>query len=491
MRALVIAVVALATFLPALGNGLLGDDVLLLEHRLEARHASGFSRFFTESYWGDLHDSGLYRPLSLAVLGLQRSAFGTDPVPYRVANLVLHAVCSLLVLALLVRILPVAGAFAGTLLFAAHPIHAEAVATIYGQQDLLAALFALAAALAVTAHPSAGVLSVPVVLGGCFWLLSLLSKEQAILLPLFFPILRLGQLPSVSHHPRISPRELAMVVPLGCYLLLRVHALGFDAVPMGAASIAQDYPLWARINLVVVTVGTYLRLLVLPWGQTTYYGHLRDSLFGVPAIELFTILVAVLLMGILRRPLGHRLVLQSGALLGVTLLPVANILPIGVVVAERCLYLPVAALSVLGGAAYLIFSRTKARVAVGALSTSVLVGMLLSARVAARWRTPLVHWETTASDHPRSAGAHARFALLLLYAAEQESAPLDLAMLEQAQAAIDSALSINERLADGWHARGRLALLRRDCSAAIPALERALDIRPGDRELAQLLSRCR
>jgi tetratricopeptide (TPR) repeat protein len=80
---------------------------------------------------------------------------------------------------------------------------------------------------------------------------------------------------------------------------------------------------------------------------------------------------------------------------------------------------------------------------------------------------------------------------LLLYAAEQESGPLDLAMLEQAEAAIDRALSINERLADGWHARGRLALLRRDCSAAIPALERALDLRPGDRELAELLSRCR
>ena len=491
MRALVIAAVAIATFLPALGNGLLGDDVLLLEQRLEEGRASGTGWFFTESYWGNLHQSGLYRPLSLLLLSVQHSAFGTNPVPYRLVNLVLHGICSLLVFALLLRLLTCAGAFAGALLFAAHPIHAEAVITIYGQQDVLAALFGVASALAITTRPSAGVLSIPVLLGGCFWLLSLLWKEQGILLPLFFPILRMGQQPWALRDLRISARDLAMAVPLCCYLLLRLQALGPEAVPMGAASVAEGYPFWARVNLVLVTVGTYFRLLVLPWGQTTYYGHLRDSLFGVPAIQLLTVVGAVLLLRILQQPLGRRVVLQASALLLLTLLPVSNLLPIGVVVAERCLYLPVAALSVLVGAAYLAWSRIRPGPAAVTLCAIVLGGMMLSARVAARWSTPLNHWETTASDHPRSAGAHARFALLQLYAAAQEPAPPDPAALDRAETAIDQALSINERLPDAWHARGLLALLRGDCSTAVPALERARALRPGDKEIAELTARCR
>jgi protein O-mannosyl-transferase len=463
----------------------------LLEQRLGEGRASNHGRFFTESYWGDLQQSGLYRPFSLACLSVQRSAFGTNPAPYRLVSLLLHAICCLLVFALLLRLLPLAGAFAGALLFAAHPIHAEAVTTIYGQQDLLGALFGLAAVLAATAPQSTRVIGVPVVVGGCCWLLSLLSKEQGILLPLFFPILRMGQRRWDRRNITFSGRELAMAVPLGCYLLLRLQALGPDVVPTGAASVAHGYPLWARVNLVIVSVGTYLRLLVIPWGQTTYYGHLRDSLFGVPTIEALTVLGAFLLLGILQRSLGRRVVLQASALLLLTLLPVANLLPIGVVVAERCLYLPVAAVSVLAGAAYLATSRIRPRVAVGAVCAIVLAGVMLSGRVAARWRTPLRHWETTASDHPRSAAAHARVALLQLYAVEQEAGPPDLPTLQRIEDSIDRALSINERQPDGWHARGRLALLRRDCSAAVRALRRALALRPGDKEIAALLMRCR
>ena len=60
-------------------NGLLGDDTLLLEARLDESRAPSLSGLFRESYWRDLHDSGLYRPLSLALLSVQRKAFGRDP----------------------------------------------------------------------------------------------------------------------------------------------------------------------------------------------------------------------------------------------------------------------------------------------------------------------------------------------------------------------------------------------------------------------------
>lgn len=487
-RGLVVLGVAVATFLPALHNGLLGDDGLLLEERVDPSRAPAIPEFFRQSYWGDLHDDGLYRPLSLALLTVERRAFGTRPAPYRLVNLVLHALCSMLVLLLLGRLLPSGAAFAGALLFAAHPIHAEAVATIYGQQDLLAALFFLAAALVSLKSGAHGASGAWTAVAGALYLLSLLSKEQGVLLPALLPVLRLVQ--SGSGPSRLAPRDFAMIVPFVTYLLLRVQAVGLDAFPTGSASVAYGYPWWARINLVIVALGTYLRLLVVPWWQTTYYGHLRDSLFGSPVPELITLIVAIMLFKPLQRALGG-IVLQAYAFLAATLLPVANMLPIGVVVGERCLYLPVFAVCLLAGAAYLRGARARPYAAAAAFCAVVVAGMILSARVADRWRTPLMHYQTTADDHPRSAGAHARFALLLLQEAALDEAPPDPAVLERAETAIERALRINERLPEAWHARGRLALLRGDCAAAVPAFERALALRPGDMQVLRLLGRCR
>ena len=116
--------------------------------------------------------------------------------------------------------------------------------------------------------------------------------------------------------------------------------------------------------------------------------------------------------------------------------------------------------------------------------------MILSARVATRWQTPLSHYQATAADHPRSAGAHARLALLLLQEAGR-NAPPERAALERAEEAIDRALQINERLPEAWHARGLLAVMRADCARAVPALQRALALRPGDMQVLRLLGRCR
>jgi hypothetical protein len=149
-HAAVVFVFAVVTFLPALSNGLIGDDSILLEQRLDSAHAPALLSLVQQDYWGDLHESGTYRPLSLAMLFVERQAFGFDPRPYRAINLLLHAICSVLVLQLLRRLASARAALAGALLFAVHPIHAEAVMTIYGQADLWCAVFFLGALVAAS-----------------------------------------------------------------------------------------------------------------------------------------------------------------------------------------------------------------------------------------------------------------------------------------------------------------------------------------------------
>jgi hypothetical protein len=234
-----------------------------------------------------------------------------------------------------------------------------------------------------------------------------------------------------------------------------------------------------------------LRLLVVPWGQTTYYGHLRDALFGIPLMEIGVLALAALSFRPLGRILGRTVVNQASAILAFTLLPVANLIPIGMVVGERCLYLPSVAICLLAGAAYVRLQARAFRAAVLAICLAAVTGVALSVRVAFRWQTPLRHWETTAADHNRSAGAHARLALLLLQdVADTPTAPGD-PRLRQAEVAVRRALDINPRLAEAWEARALLAIVQQDCAAAAEALRQAASLRPPSPEMSRLLERCR
>jgi len=486
-------VIAAATFLPALHNGLLGDDAILLEQRLDSSRAPSLAALFRQSYWDDLHNSsGLYRPLSLAFLLAQRRVFGLNPLGYHVVSLLLHSICSILVLRLLWRLVPARAALAGAILFAVHPVHSEAVTTIYGQEDLWCALFFLAALSSAgwPSLPSRGALR----LGGValFYLLSLLCKEQGALLPalLVFRSQDRDRRPTDAATDRLEPRLFVLLCPVLVYAALRVNALGALVVPTGEASIAAGYPWWARANLVIVSIGTYLRLLVVPWGQTTYYALLREALFGTPALEIGVVLVTVASFLRLRQTLGPTVADRAAVVLAITLLPVANVLPIGMVVGERCLYLPSVGLCVLAAAAYAWLEARSARTAIAALCAVTVVGIALSVRVAWRWHTPMRHWETTIADHPRSAGAHARLALLLLTEVGQKPGGPDDPRITRAEDAVRRALEINPRNSDAWEGKGLLALLRRDCAGAAAAFQQMGSRRREGREFDRLLQPC-
>jgi tetratricopeptide (TPR) repeat protein len=92
----------------------------------------------------------VFRPLTFATFALNWAAAGPRPFGYHLFNLLLHAAVSVLVYLLLRTILePVSHdssiAFAAALLFAVHPIHTEAVSSIVGRSELLAAGFLLVA----------------------------------------------------------------------------------------------------------------------------------------------------------------------------------------------------------------------------------------------------------------------------------------------------------------------------------------------------------
>src|SRR5262245_53124507 len=135
LQALLAAFFAFVLYLPATGYGWVWDDQLLVARQgLGGAAAEGFRPFAAFLYHLEF--------------GL---SYGTPQVSHLV-SILLHALATWCFYWLALRIGARPGvAFAAAILFAAHPVHAEAVAYVSGRPDLLAAVLSLGALLLVGA----------------------------------------------------------------------------------------------------------------------------------------------------------------------------------------------------------------------------------------------------------------------------------------------------------------------------------------------------
>jgi hypothetical protein len=370
------------------------------------------------------------------------------------------------------------------LLFAVHPIHAEAVVTLYGQCDLWAAVFALWATALHLRWAAQGRGPSWWLVVAAVYLLSLAFKESAILLPPLLGVLR-GLL--VDRDTRgwrrwFGPREaIVAAAALALYLPLRAFALGGHLAPAGDAVVGRGAGLLSRVTLAVVAVATDLRLLVLPWGQTVYYGHLRDRLAAGGILEAVLLLVAVAAVRRLCTP-ERPWALAALAMFAIHLLPVANLIPIGVLVAERCLYLPSAGFALLVGGWVATWAAPPRPAMYFAAAAALIAasGIALSARVCGRWSDARSLWSNTLADHPRSPRAGAMDVLFRIPIPEKQP-HLSTTQAAELRRQLDDVEHLNPNLPELWLARAALAQSTGDDPAAQTYLARAEALRPGIR----------
>jgi hypothetical protein len=338
----------------------------------------------------------LWRPLTVASYALQWS--GAEAAgPFLIANVLLHVAVSLLVLALGRRLLPSGGAaFCGAILFAVHPVHAEAVAWVSGRAELLAALFVVGAWLAwLTPGRAAATASAALLACG------LLSKESALVAPLLFVAGDLLLLRRPVPRARLALLSAVILAAWAARLAVLPQALPGGA-PFG------DVPLGARLLVALNILGESLRLCLWPAPLRVF--HPRDDFLGLqPAPLLVLLAVALLAAWCWRR---ERAAAACLLLVPPALLTVLNVVPIGATFAARFLYLPSAFVCLAAGT--LLASRARREGARGGLGASLLVGGALLAaalpacRAATRvFSSDLALWTHEAAVAPQV--AHARY----------------------------------------------------------------------------------
>ena len=132
----------------------------------------------------------IYRPFAVLTFALNERLAPGNTVAYHGVNVLLHAGVAVLVFVLAIRLFgSVRTAQIAAVLFALHPVHTEAVTSLVGRTELLAALFGLAAILSMDRADTAAHWPARVslyLLSLTSFSLALFSKESAlVVVPLF------------------------------------------------------------------------------------------------------------------------------------------------------------------------------------------------------------------------------------------------------------------------------------------------------------------
>src|SRR5579871_3714821 len=192
-----IAVLLLLAVLPyvnTLQNGFVYDDnneVLTNPYIRSFSHVGEIFSTRILAHLGARGATNYYRPISILGFLICYQLFGVLPYGYHLANLVLNAAIVCVLFGVSKRLFnDIWLAFIASAIFALHPIHTESVAWVSGVTDLDLALFYLATFwFFLASERSNGGRSEAQHIGMvlCF-ILTLLSKEQAITLPLLVTI---------------------------------------------------------------------------------------------------------------------------------------------------------------------------------------------------------------------------------------------------------------------------------------------------------------
>jgi len=166
---------------PSLKGKLLNwDDDVNITRNENVKQLSGenLKNIFTQPVIGN------YNPLTILTFALEYHFFGENPFYYHLNNLILHLINAFFVLWLMMLLrLRREWALFAAIMFAIHPMRVESVAWITERKDVLYAMFYLASVISYIYHLKLKKKRF-LVFTVLFFLLSLLSKIQAVTLPL-------------------------------------------------------------------------------------------------------------------------------------------------------------------------------------------------------------------------------------------------------------------------------------------------------------------
>lgn len=321
-----------------------------------------------------------YAPLNTLGLSLQYKLWGPWPAGFRFTNLILHVLNASLVFAILSRLLgrrPLAAA--GAFFFLLHPAQVEVVAWISQHKTLLSAALMFAAILShLDRRPRALVVALAVS--------SMLVKPQAVILPLMLVLIDV-----LDGRKRLLPAAIDQAA-LFLFAAATAAANVLTQGSRGAVSSMHGGFLshaWGVLQL----PGRYVAKILAPYDLCPLYAIDHEAAGSVFFASLTVLLIALLVLALKS---GRRLAALGLFFFFAALLPVLNIVPMVIWMADRYLYVPLLGALLAAGAIFpsSLFGWRRAAAFAAAILASVILGAstLAQSRI---WASDTALWSET------------------------------------------------------------------------------------------------
>jgi hypothetical protein len=401
----VLLIVAVLPFLPSLTFEFVLDDRWIVRGNDAIRGWRSLVSLWAMPYWATetVGEAGLYRPAFMVILSVVWNTGLRFPIFFHLMAVVAHATATYLVWRLLRRGVPSASALVGALVFAAHPIHVEAVANITNSSEVITTIWTLLLVLLVLAandRVGAGLrVSMRTAIGaGVLAAVAMFTKESGVTAPALALLALWGWKTQPEDRAdwraaigafwrRWSPVVIACVVAFIIVVAARVMVLG-SLVSRGgiAAEGLESLTLWQRDWAMAALGPTIVRMFLWPGVHNPMIGpRVIDGPFAAGPASALAFLAAVAVVALLAGRLatrGDRRPAVALAWMAIAFFPASNILvATGQILAERTLYLPSVGIAMLAALASALVIEWLARLPqavlrvarIGVASTAVLL----------------------------------------------------------------------------------------------------------------------
>ena len=400
----ILALLTVAGYGPVLNHGFVYDDHTYVKSN-PAVVAPSVRNVFADTYPPGRQEAALYRPVLTVSFIIDRYFAGGGPGRWatiaHVQSCCLHVITVLLLFLFLRTFSGDVAACCASALFAVHPVLTESVAWISARSDIILGLCAIAGVHVVLKGRKT-----PIRSGALLALLAaiaILSKESGVSLPFIWAAV----LWIAGERFKLADRSTGwLVIPsmliVLCVLAVRVAVFGALSPSLrvfGGVSVHTRY------TIVFMAISRYFRLIVAPSGFTPHWPPLPISLDATGAwtgIFLVLLCLGLGITGIARR---HHAGLGA-VWFGLALFPWSNIaVPIGCIMAERFLYLPLIGAAILTAAMLnALQSRLPtihARTGILIVTASVLLVFVPALRAHVRaWENDVTLWWQAVRSQP-------------------------------------------------------------------------------------------
>lgn len=283
------------------------DDHLVTNHNpLIEKGISAIPEIFTTNYISadSLHLD--YRPLVKTTFAVEYSLFGWNPHVGHFFNIVLYALACCVLFKLLLLVFEVEDLktklgiiiFAGVLLYIAHPIHTEVVASLKNRDEILVLLFTSLSAIVFVKYVSTGNVKYLAAGAGVF-LFALLSKVSCLPYIAAIPLMLYFFKPDVKKAVLVLT-TLALLT-IGYYTLLNLMLPGLNRDFTYEESSLPFIDRASALGTALYALLYYIKLLIMPKPLSFYYGAnyiAVQSLFSWQALLSVLLHAGILVAGI-------------------------------------------------------------------------------------------------------------------------------------------------------------------------------------------------